>query len=287
MRRAAVGKRGDQFLGLACLARLQVPAGGSGIDQAPQGGPRKMGDERAGFAQGGEHVVEIVQRGGDPCLLEPEQDLVDAGTRVGLKDLFQAPQRRGRVRELVAVDENSGQRKMGVTRARVGVEAERASRLESSRSLTFGFAEPAVPQRDARGQRRREHKRRDLVARVAGPQGRVGLIGLIDQQVAADQVHPRAGADGPEVQARLDRLDRPPAGVDLIARPCGDRERHKPEHVEGRDVLRPWLRLVIDAHPCALEPRVALSQLTGQSEHHGVGEHPGRLIRSPALAGTG
>ena len=42
VRRAAIGKRGDQFLSLACLARLQVPAGGSRIDQAPQGGPRKM-----------------------------------------------------------------------------------------------------------------------------------------------------------------------------------------------------------------------------------------------------
>ena len=93
----------------------------------------------AGLAQGGEHVVEIVQRSGHPCLLEPEQDLVDAGKRLGLKDLLQAPERRDRVRELVAVDENSRQRKMGVKRARVGVEAERASRLESSRRLTFGF----------------------------------------------------------------------------------------------------------------------------------------------------
>ena len=32
VRRAAIGKRGDQFLGLACLACLQVPAGGSRID---------------------------------------------------------------------------------------------------------------------------------------------------------------------------------------------------------------------------------------------------------------
>ena len=68
-----------------------------------------------------------------------EQDLVDAGHRVGLKDLLQAPERRGRIRELVAVDENSGQREMGVNRAPVGVEAERAGRLESSRSLTFSF----------------------------------------------------------------------------------------------------------------------------------------------------
>ena len=132
-----------------------------------------------------------------------------------------------------------------------------------------------MPQRDARGQRRREHKRRDLIARAAGMQSRVGLIGLIDQQVAADQVHAGAGAGDPEVQTRLDRLDRPAAGVDLIARPGGDRERDKPEHVEGRDVLRPRLRLVTDTLLCALEPRVGLSHLTGQSEHQGVGEHPG------------
>ena len=69
---------------------------------------------------------------------------------------------------------------------------------------------------------RREYKRRDLIARAAGPQGRAGLIGLIGQQVAADQVHPRASAGDPEVQTRLDRLDRPAAGVDLIARARGD-----------------------------------------------------------------
>ena len=144
---------------------------------------------------------------------------VDGGLRLDQKDLLQAPERRDRVRELVAVDENSGQRKMGVKRARVGgVEAERVSRLESSRRLTFGFTEPAVPQRDARGQRRREHKRRDLIARVAGPQSRVGLIGLIGQQVAADQVHPRASAGDPEVQARLDRL-RPPGSRRRSHRP--------------------------------------------------------------------
>ena len=128
---------------------------------------------------------------------------------------------------------------MGVNRAQVGVDAERASRLQGSRSLASGFGEPAFPQRDARGQRRREHQRRDLIARAARMQNRVGLTGLIDQQVAADQVHPRAGAGDPEVQARLDRLDRPAAGVDLIARPGGDREREKPERVEGREVLAP------------------------------------------------
>ena len=132
VRRAAIGKRGDQFLSLACLACLQVPAGGSRIDQVLQGGPRKMRDERASFAQGGEHAVEIVQRSGDPCLLEPEQDLVDAGKRLGQKDLLQALERRDRVRELVAVDENSGQRKMGVKHARVGVDAERVSRLQNA-----------------------------------------------------------------------------------------------------------------------------------------------------------
>ena len=47
-----------------------------------------MPDEFAGFAQRSEHIVEIVQRGGHPGLLEPEQDLVDAGLRPGLKDLF-------------------------------------------------------------------------------------------------------------------------------------------------------------------------------------------------------
>src|SRR5271166_811935 len=78
-----------------------------------------------------------------------------------------------------------------------------------------------------------------------------------------------------EVQTRLDRLDRPAAGVDLIARPCGGHERGKAEHVQGRDVLRPRLRLITDPHPCAPEPRVALRYLTGQSEHHGVSEHPG------------
>ena len=92
-----------------------------------------MRDELAGLAQGSEHVVEVVQRGGHPSLLQPEQDLVDAGRRVGLKDLIQAPERRYRVRELVAVDQNSRQRKMGVTRAPVGVEAERASRLQGRR----------------------------------------------------------------------------------------------------------------------------------------------------------
>ena len=45
-----------------------------------------------------------------------EQDPVDAGHRVGQKDLIQAPDRRDRVRELVAVDENSRQRKLGISR---------------------------------------------------------------------------------------------------------------------------------------------------------------------------
>ena len=76
-----------------------------------------MRDERAGFAQGSEHAVEIVQRSGHPCLLEPEQDPVDGGLRLDQKDLLQAPERRDRIRELVAVDENSGQRKMGVKRS--------------------------------------------------------------------------------------------------------------------------------------------------------------------------
>src|SRR5208282_4497421 len=116
-----------------CSSDLQVPAGGHRIDQVPQGRPRKMRDELAGLAQGGEHVVEIVQRGGHPCLLQPDQDLVDAAKPVDLNDLVQAPERRDRVRELVTVDQNSGQRKMGVYRAHVGVEAERASRAESSR----------------------------------------------------------------------------------------------------------------------------------------------------------
>src|SRR5208337_1812841 len=85
--------------------------------------------------------------------------------------------------------------------------------------------------------------------------------GLIDQQVAAHQVHPRAGAGDPVVQARLDCLDRPPAGVDLIARARSDREGEKPERVEGHEVLDPWLRLVTDAHLGALEPGVGLSHL--------------------------
>ena len=76
-------------------------------------------------------------------------------------------------------------------------------------------------------------------------QNRVGLTGVIDQQVAAHQVHPRAGAGDPEVQARLDRLDRPAAGLDLIARPGTDRERQKPERVQGCDVLRPRLGLAL------------------------------------------
>jgi hypothetical protein len=38
-----------------------------------------------------------------------------------------------------------------------------------------------VPQRDARGQRRPEHKRRDLITWAARTQSRVGLSGLIDQ----------------------------------------------------------------------------------------------------------
>jgi hypothetical protein len=57
---------------------------------------------------------------------------------------------------------------MGVDHAQVGAEAERASRVQASRSLAFGFGEPAVPQCDARGQRRREHERRDLIAWAAG-----------------------------------------------------------------------------------------------------------------------
>ena len=106
-------------------------------------------------------------------------------------------------------------------------------------------------------------------------ENRVGLTGLIDQQVAAHQVHAYASADDPQVQTRLDRLDRPAAGVDLITRPGADREREKPERVQGRDVLRPWLRLVTDPHPCALEPSMSLSRLTGQSQHQAVHEHPG------------
>ena len=164
---------------------------------------------------------------------------------------------------------------MGVKHARVGVDAECVSRLESGRSLTFGFGEPALAHRDARGERRRLHKGRDLIARAAGSQSRVGLTGLIGQQVAAHQVHAGAGAGDPEVETRLDRLDRPAAGVDFIGRPCGDREREKPEQVEGRDVLRPRLRLVTDTLLCPLDPRVGLSHLTVKSEHHGVGEHPG------------
>ncbi len=177
-----------------------------------------MRDEHASLMQGGEHAVEIVQCRGGPYLLEPEQDLVDAGKRLGLKDLLQAAERRDDVRELVAVDESSRQRKMGVKHARVGVDAERVSRPESSRSLAFGFGEPALPQRDASGKRRRVHKGRDLIARAAGPQSRVGLIGLIGQQVAAHQVHAGAGAGDPEVETRLDRLDRP----------VGRRRSHRP-----------------------------------------------------------
>ena len=82
---------------------------------------------------------------------------------------------------------------------------------------------------------------------LPGPKNRPGLIGLVGQQVAADQVHAHASAgEGPEVQTRLDRFDRPAAGVDLITRPGGERERQKPERVEDREVLRPCLRLVTD-----------------------------------------
>ena len=126
------GKRGDQFLSLACLACLQVPAGRNRIDDAPQGGPRNMLDEFASLAQGGEHVVEIVQRSGDPDLFQPDQDLVDAGKRVGLNDLVQAPELRVHIRELVAVDQSSCQREMGVNRAWVGVEAERVGRRRAA-----------------------------------------------------------------------------------------------------------------------------------------------------------
>ncbi len=132
-----------------------------------------------------------------------------------------------------------------------------------------------MPQCDARGQRRREHERRDLIAWAAGAENRLGRTGLIGQQVAADQVYPRPGADDPAVQARLDRLDRPAAGVDFIARPCGDREGEKPEPVKGREVLGLWLGLVTDAYLGALEPGVGLGHLAGQSEHQGVGQHAG------------
>ena len=85
---------------------------------------------------------------------------------------------------------------MGVYRAHVGLEAERASRLESSRSLTFGCWR--LPCRNAmRAAARREQKRRDLIARAACTENRVGLTGLIDQQVATHQVHAHASADDP------------------------------------------------------------------------------------------
>src|SRR5208337_4111574 len=98
----------------------------------------KMIDQLAGVAQDGEYLIEIVQRDGDPGLLQPDQDLVD-GRRVGPKDLLQELERRARSRELVAVDATSRHRQTGVGRAQVAAEAERAGRLQGRRRLTFGF----------------------------------------------------------------------------------------------------------------------------------------------------